>query len=99
MLDDLFINDNTQLTSVGDIDLSEDTDNWPQEIQGHIIESIPTLGQIPGNLNLDMVDEDKGFVKGSYIIPTPDNEAITIPVLIRGGKMFPPDVYIYKKRF
>lgn len=99
MLDDLFINDSTQLTSVGDIKLSDDSDNWPQEIQGHIIESIPSLGQIPGNLNLDMVDEDKGFMKGSYIVPTPDGEAITIPVLVRGGRMFPPDVYIYKKQF
>lgn len=99
MLDDLFINDSTQLTSVGDIKLSDDSDNWPQEIQGHIIESIPLLSQVPGNLSMDMVDEDKGFMKGSYIVPTPDGEAITIPVLVRGGRLFPPDVYIYKKKF
>lgn len=107
MLDDLFISDATNPASMGDIELSQDKDSWPQEIQAHVIESVPMLSQIPGNLTVDMFDEDKGYIKGSYIVPIPSQdpnsnapeEAITIPILVKGGRMFPPDVYIYRGQF
>ena len=101
MLDDLFVTDSTNPTSVGDIELSQDKDSWSQEIQMHIIESIPVLEQIQGNLSLDMFDEDKGYIKGSYVVPLPSEsgDVITIPTLVKGGRLYPPDVYVYKGEF
>lgn len=94
MLEDLFIPDATVNPSASEIELSENMDQWPMEIQSILVSHIPVLADVQGQLFMDAVNEDKLYAKGSYVVTGDDGSNITFPIVIRSGKMFPPDLYI-----
>lgn len=97
MLEDLFITDTPGSNIGADIELSEQIQNWPMEIQSVIMSQAPILMDAQGQLNFTSVDQDKLYAKGAYVVPVgqdPSN-AITFPVLVKAGKLLPIDMYIY----
>lgn len=95
MLEDLFIPDEPSGSISSEIELSEDLNSWPMEIQNAIMAAIPGIADVPGQLFMDEFDRDKMYAKGSYVISTPEDDII-IPIVIKAKKLLPLDLFIYK---
>lgn len=101
MLEDLFITDTPGSNIGADIELSEQIENWPMEIQSIIMSQAPVLMDAQGQLNFTSVDQDKLYAKGAYIVPVgmDTSNAITFPILVKAGKLLPIDMYIYNNEW
>jgi len=98
MLENLFIPDDPTSICSSEVELSEDLNSWPLEIQSAIISSVPLLGEVQGQLYMDALDKDKMYAKGSYVVKTPDDD-IVIPVIVKAKQMSPTDLFIYKGKW
>lgn len=98
MLENLFIPDDPSGTTSNEIELSEDINSWPMEIQNAVLSSVPILADAAGQLVIDAVDPEKLYAKGSYVVDSPDDKVI-FPIIIKAGKMAPVDLFIYKGKW
>lgn len=101
MLEDLFLTDTPTEAGQSEVELDENIEKWPEEIQNILMTQLPVLNQVPGQLNFDAVDQDKLYAKGSYTIPAdPEGKTnVVIPVLVQNGKLLPMDVFLYNDEF
>jgi hypothetical protein len=102
MLEDLFLTETPGETSSSNVELPEDLEQWPAEIQNILYTQIPELANIPGQLNFDTVEQDKRYAKGTYTVDTGssnDGNNIIFPILVKDGELLPMDVYLYKDEF
>ena len=102
MLEDLFLTETPGESSASNIEMPEDIEQWPTEIQNILYTQIPQLSDVPGQLTFDTVEQDKRYAKGAYIVDTgssEDNSNIIFPILIKDGELMPIDIYLYKDEF
>lgn len=102
MLEDLFLTETPGESSSSNIEMPEDIEQWPAEIQNILYTQIPQLADVPGQLSFDTVEQDKRYAKGAYIVNTgsSDNgDNIIFPILIKDGELMPIDIYLYKDEF
>lgn len=90
--------------------LSDNTDNWPQEVTQEAYKQLPYLSDFEPYVILDKIDEERGFAYGSIEVRpksamTMDEqedsplEKIHIPVFIKDQKMSPLDIFIHGKKY
>lgn len=102
MLEDLFLTETPGESSTSNIEMPEDIEQWPAEIQNILYTQIPELANIPGQLNFDTVEQDKRYAKGSYTVDTGEANGgnnIIFPILVKDGELMPIDIYLYKDEF
>lgn len=102
MLEDLFLTETPGESSSSNIELPEDIEQWPTEIQNVIYTQIPQLADVPGQLTFDTVEQDKRYAKGAYVVDTGDADSgnnIIFPILVKDGELMPIDIYLYKDEF
>ena len=102
MLEDLFLTETPGESSSSNIEMPEDLEQWPTEIQNILYTQIPQLADVPGQLTFDTVEQDKRYAKGAYIVDTGEANGgnnIIFPVLVKDGELMPIDIYLYKDEF
>jgi len=71
--------------------LSDNVNNWSEEIITHINEDIPFLSKIPYEIVMKKIDKELGYGLGSVVIKIPNVQA-AIPIIINKKKLSPLDV-------
>lgn len=91
--------------------LSDNTDNWPQEIMQEAYKQLPYLSDFEIHVSLDKLDEERGFAFGSIIVRsksdmTPEEEEKStklrkahIPIIIKEQKLCPLDIFMDGKKY
>lgn len=80
------------------IKLSDNADNWQQEISGEIYKHLPYLSDYAVNVLLERVNPERGYAFGSAQItnktdnPNPAGPTVTIPLLVKDRNLQPLDV-------
>jgi len=89
--------------------MSDNSALWPQEILGEAYKRLPFLGNFEVNVELDKIDEERGYGFGSLEVrtvtdlPAEDRRKklrmIHIPILIKEQILQPLDVFVHGKRY
>lgn len=80
------------------IKLSDNADNWQQEISAEIYKHLPYLSDYAVNVLLERVNPERGYAFGSAQVtnvtekPNPAGPAVTIPLLVKDRMLQPLDV-------
>ncbi len=72
--------------------LSDNTENWPEEIQKHTIEHIPSVANAALFVQIDDRDEVRGDANGRISV----DGTFTIPFSIEDFILSPLDVLVYR---
>jgi len=103
-MDNLFLIDsqgNVNLRAQPTLNLPTDTTQWGQTILDEALKASPFLSNYNLDIDLDVVDEGKGYAVGSVKVTskTKPGKAVALPVICQKGKLFPLDVFVTKEGF
>jgi hypothetical protein len=89
--------------------LSDNVDQWPQEIMQEAYKTLPFLSTFEVNVVLDKQDEERGYAFGSIEIrprssmpPSQRRQALDkvhIPLVVKDQSLYPMDIFIHGKRY
>jgi len=90
----LFVDDG--ITKVAARDVSDNNEDWPQEVKTELLEKAPFVGRYDLGVDFNKVDEETSTALGSVTVSSGGDVQVRLPFVIREGKLLPIDLIAYK---